>query len=183
MLACSIVLYVVNSLGLLKFWTSLGSVSVNMVYFAVAVAFGERIIDFLSKARPGSLLLIIAAAAVVHTCLVPIHIVDVRGMRPLATAGGIAVVACLSVLLANIGAAKFLPYLGVLSLQIYVAHGLAAQFTRVVLQYSLHVTAFWPHLLLGVVTGLAFPIALHLISRKLGISYIFFLRKNPPEKR
>ena len=182
LLAFSVLLYVVNSLGLFEFWVVLGWVSFNMIYFAIGVAFGGKIIGLLAKAQPIHLVAIAAGALAVHTSLGPTRVSSVYWIGSIMAVAGVTTVVCLSTVLANIGALKFIRHLGKLSLQIYVAHSLAVQFARIALQHFLHINDPLVHVLLGATAGFGIPIALHMTSRRLGINYVFFLRKAQPKK-
>lgn len=68
---------------------------------------------------------------------------------------------------------KWLEWLGELSLSIYVAQVIVAAAARVALQKLLHVHQLAPHLIVGTVVGLAVPVMLVVIGRRIRFNYLF----------
>lgn len=66
-----------------------------------------------------------------------------------------------------------LEWFGELTLPIYVAQVIAAAAMRVALVKALHVHQLSIHLLLGTIAGLAAPVAMDVMARRVGFNYLF----------
>lgn len=90
----------------------------------------------------------------------------------LAVCGTVAIVA-LSVLVDKAKLDTPIRFLGRYSLEIYVAHSIAAAAVRITLQKVAHLTALAPHIVLGTLAGLYIPIILVLIFHRVGFRFGF----------
>jgi len=84
-------------------------------------------------------------------------------------------VLCAAGILDRLGAGGFVRFLGMMSLQIYVAHVIAASGTRILLRSALHVESVLVHVIAGTVAGAVFPLALDYVARKAGFTCLFTL--------
>jgi fucose 4-O-acetylase-like acetyltransferase len=94
---------------------------------------------------------------------------------PFLAVGGIAGTIAISVLSSNAKIDAAIRFLGRYSLEIYVAHVIALAGVRTALLQAADITAPAPHLVLGTLAGLYFPIALALIFNRVGFRFGFRL--------
>ena len=87
---------------------------------------------------------------------------------------GILLCLCLSVFLSTRNMAKSLKYIGTLSMVIYVAHILATAGTRIIMMRFFNITNIGEIAFSAMVLGVALPIMICEISKKLGLSLILF---------
>jgi uncharacterized membrane protein YcfT len=167
------------------------------VFIAAGAFFSERLQRSLPRASSAVLLSASLASFIAVACCATVHPFALtsldalpKALRPtLATlfsctqaALGIAMVLALAVVLERVSA-RFLQYLGAMSLEIYVAHVIAASGIRIVMQKFAHISAWWPHLLAGMLVGLLIPLLAAHIAARSGFPYLFTLKKpvaDPP---
>ena len=142
--------------------------------FALGVYSGEWVRTKLPKLNVSALIL----GTVIGYGLVTIGVA--MGAFPLALALlGIAATLCLSIILDRYPiplVTSTLQLWGEKSLQIYVAHVIAAAGVRIILSRYLGFTDGLLQLLLGVIAGMYAPILLDWICEKIGFRYAFTLR-------
>lgn len=150
------------------------SMMFSPLIFALGVYFSDWVKTKLPTLNAAALLIGAVAGYALVTAGVAV------GAFPLALAlFGIAATLCLAILLERYP----LPVIsqqvhlwGEKSLQIYVAHVIAAAGVRIVLSRFLHFNDGLLHLLLGMIAGMYAPILLDWICEKIGFKYAFTLR-------
>ena len=95
------------------------------------------------------------------------------GLKFIYAVAGISGVLAVSILTQTRKFGEFIQLLGRFSLEIFVLHTMASAATRVALTKGLGVTDGAAHLALGVLMGVALPIAVALIFKRIGFRYAF----------
>jgi fucose 4-O-acetylase-like acetyltransferase len=157
-------------------WNVAHDVASFLVFFAagVAVSRGDLLAWFTTRGN----------AALTATCLAGYAIIAIGKLAHdggqdvlwlvLAIVGIVSTIA-LSVLAERLGRNAVVRFWGVMSLEIYVAHVLAASATRIVLRQFLGTTNPLAHLTLGIAVGMFAPIGLAYLSNAVGFRYLFTL--------
>jgi fucose 4-O-acetylase-like acetyltransferase len=91
---------------------------------------------------------------------------------------GIVATVALAILLSDIKRLRFVELWGVLSLEIYVAHVIAAASVRIVLRQAFGVTEPLLHLVLGTGISIYAPILLAYLCERIGFPYVFTLSQS-----
>jgi fucose 4-O-acetylase-like acetyltransferase len=92
---------------------------------------------------------------------------------------GILATVVVAILMNRHGRFSLIRQWGVFSLEIYVAHVMAAAAIRVILQKIFHITEPSIHIVLGIMASLYVPIALAYLCRMIGYRYAFTLAARP----
>jgi fucose 4-O-acetylase-like acetyltransferase len=140
------------------------------IYLALGCAFGLRSISqALDRTRTRDLGALVAICFLIISLFVSLS----AGLcPPIAIIGTIGVIA-LSFLLQDAVISGPLSLLGRYSLEIFVAHTIAAAAVRIFLQDLAHITNIPAHLVLGTLAGLLFPILLAKGLGRIGLNYAF----------
>ena len=101
----------------------------------------------------------------------------------LPAVAGIAGTYALALGIVRLRLSGLLEWLGELTLPIYVAQVIAAAAARVALQKVLHVHELWIHLVVGTVAGLAVPVLLDVLARRVGFNYLFSFGSTAPVRK
>jgi fucose 4-O-acetylase-like acetyltransferase len=148
----------------------------HMIFFAVGIAFSERIIAWL-PARSTVVAAVAAAAWVLGWQLVPhtqrFAYLTVSAL-PCAFAGSVCVMAAVQSLSGM--ALSLLAWLGQRAMAIFVLHILAASGVRIALVIGDIPLTAGEHMLIGTACGLALPCAFQEIAERLGIARLLALR-------
>lgn len=156
-------------------WSAvLGNLAQNFVYFAAGVSLARARNRLELVCRNGAI--VVVAPLVLTTCVY----FDLGGY-PLMGMGmamvGVAGALALSMALANSGAFPLVRYIGERSLPIYVAHIITASGTRILLSKGFDIADPVLHLTLGLLAGLAPPLALARAAEILGAPWLFQLSR------
>jgi fucose 4-O-acetylase-like acetyltransferase len=157
-------------------WIIAHDVASFLVFFAagVAVSRGDLLAWFTTRSNVA-----LAATCLAGYALIAIGKLVQFGRHDvvwlvLAIVGIVATIA-LSVLAERLGRSAVVRCWGVMSLEIYVAHVLAASATRIMLRQFLGTTNPLAHLTLGIAVGMFAPICLAYLSNAAGFPYLFTL--------
>jgi fucose 4-O-acetylase-like acetyltransferase len=157
-------------------WNVTHDVASFLIFFAagVAVSRGDLLAWFTTRGN----------AALAATCLAGYALIAIGKLAHdgeqdvlwlVLAIGGIVATIALSVLAERLGRIAVVRFWGVMSLEIYVAHVLAASATRIVLQQFLGATDPLAYLTLGTAVGMFAPICLAYLSNAVGFPYLFTL--------
>ncbi|KAF3890954.1 acyltransferase [Tolypothrix bouteillei VB521301] len=177
-LAFSVFIYILYCLDIsIGPWGILYLVRRYAIYFALGLCFGSsNLLTKINQLKVLPLLLTI----VVGYLAIALAVVFKFDENPIAifiiATIGIAASTALSVLLQNFNTMNFVKQWGIFSLEIYVAHIIAASSARIFLQKMFHISEPIVHLLIGTYVGIYGPIAFSKICSKLGFQYMFKLR-------
>jgi len=171
-LAVALGLYVVAHVATLGPWGVLYSVANNMIYFAVGVAVADHIPRWVAALTPAAAAVVGLVAFTLLTGTMSADVADTLWGRPCLAVIGIVGTVALSALVHG-GAAQVLRGWGARSLQIYVAHTIAAAAVRIGLQRGFGVTDPLVHLASGVAVGLYAPLWLDAACTRVGFRYAF----------
>lgn len=172
LLAMSMALYAGGRVGDLGGWGIPYSVAAHFVYFALGAFTAPRLaaaVESSTTATLGAALsgfVLLAAAVAVGAQRSP-------WLAPLLAGAGIGATVLLARVIGTPANGGFLAVLGRHSLQIYVAHTIAAAGCRVVLQRGVGVGDPGLHVVAGVVAGLLAPLLLAHACERLGWRYAF----------
>lgn len=166
-------------------WGVLYQLRWHLIYFAVGAVLGSRqVLSQLYAVKPTGLALAAIGGFGAIGVAVSLGWLELAGkLEPsLSVLGfsfvGIAAVIALSAALERWETAKFVQQWGQLSLQIFVAHTIAAACFRIILQKLFKVNDPAIHLILGTAVGLYVPIGLSWLAQKFNVPQLFTLRSN-----
>ncbi|MCY2955187.1 MAG: acyltransferase [Planctomycetota bacterium] len=164
------------------FWGLGLAVASNLLYFAIGVVLSDKLN---SLAATASVSLLLALATACFTLMSVAVYCDVSHRFPFARAVpallGITALFSISAVLAVRRKLIGISSLGVLSMEIYVAHGLALVFTRVALSRILGIRSWPVYVIAGISMGVLAPVALAWVCNKTGFPYLYRLpRKLKP---
>lgn len=172
---------VVALYAMLQFGVSLGSwgviymLALNGIYFAAGALDGpERLPARFERHRPVPLLVFSAVIFGLLVCAVAAGLQSGSWTRPVLGLLGSAATLALANALFRLGRCGFLLGWGRLSLEIFVAHTIFSAGVREVLM-RLHVSSPAVHVAAGLVAGMAGPIILVAVLKRLGIGFAFSL--------
>ncbi len=149
----------------------------HAIYFALGVIVGSStLLSVLTRTKLYALSLITLGGYLAVGLAVQLQVAENAIAIPLIAIFGIAASVNLAILLEKLNVLSLVKKWGILSLEIFVAHSIAASIFRIVLQKVLGFTEPVMHLLLGTAIGIYAPIALWAICAKLGFQYMFTLR-------
>jgi len=171
-LAVALGLYVIAQVGTLGPWGVTYSVANNMLYFAAGVAVADHIHRWVAALTRGAAARGGLLAFAVLTGALAAGAVDNPWGKPVVAMIGIVGTVALTALVRG-GGASLLRGWGERSLQIYVAHTIAAAAVRIGLQRGAGVTDPLVHLASGVAVGLYAPLWLDAVCARLGFRYAF----------
>jgi fucose 4-O-acetylase-like acetyltransferase len=170
--------YLVETFGIdILNWNVLHSVCSDLIYFALGAVIAQTSIlgDFVSQRARWTE----GIAAVGYTLVagvVAAHI-DRKPLLGLALAiTGISATIALAMVTDRSKRLSFIKTWGLLSLEIFVAHTIAAAFMRILLQKAFGISAPLPHIVLGTGVGLYVPILLVFGAQKIGLPLFTFSR-------
>jgi fucose 4-O-acetylase-like acetyltransferase len=171
--ALSIALYVCSRIFGLGDWGVLYQAARSLLYFTLGAVCAGFVLQKLPNLRPLPLLLVAAVSGVVLTVVIRANPrgIDDAFWRVFACVG-IAMTLCLAAVLAVLRV-PVIDLLGRCTLQIYVAHIIAASGARIVLQKFFHVHGLRPHLVAGMLAGVIVPMVLAWIVQKYNIPGVF----------
>jgi fucose 4-O-acetylase-like acetyltransferase len=160
-------------------WSVAHCVGSYLIYFGAGVAIARSsILVRLAELEKGLLLaIVIAGYAAVTTGVVTHSDHQSIFLWPAWAMAGILATVALAILMSRSTKFAFAKLWGMLSLEIYVAHVLAAAVIRIVLQKAFGIS--WPllHFVLGTGAGIYAPILLAYICQRIGMSYAFTLSR------
>jgi len=146
------------------------------VYLALGVVVGsERNIQTVSQLRTPVLLSGLVAGSAVSAFSGWPGLPDWLLLHMIFAISGMIAVVSLALLISNAKLDAIVQLLGRRSLEIYVAHSLAAAGARTALAKIAHVTAPTPHFVLGGLAGICFPVVLAIGCEAIGLKWIFRL--------
>ncbi|MGD1874962.1 MAG: acyltransferase family protein [Mastigocoleus sp.] len=149
----------------------------HSLYFALGALMGfNGVVLKIGKTSVRNLFLIAVGGYLVLTVLIYNQLFHNLVAIPFLAVCGIFASISLAVILANF---KLFPYLqnwGKLSLEIFVAHTIAASVIRIVLQKLIGFTEPVIHFLIGSIISIYAPIILSILCKKNNIYYLFTLR-------
>ncbi|MEA5507017.1 acyltransferase [Halotia wernerae UHCC 0503] len=150
----------------------------HAIYFALGAVIGSNILtSLIDRTKIYILLLITLAGYLVVGLAVQIQIAENLIAIPLLAIFGIGSSITLAVLLEKFNVLPSIKNWGVFSLEIFVAHTIAASILRIVIQKIFGITEPVIHFSLGTTIGIYAPIALSVICSKLEFPYMFTLKK------
>jgi peptidoglycan/LPS O-acetylase OafA/YrhL len=171
-LAVALGLYVIAQVATLGPWGVPYSVANNMIYFAVGVAVADHIHSWVATLTRGAAALGGLFAFAGLSGAVAAGAADTAWGKPVVALTGIVGTVALTALVRG-GGASLLRGWGERSLQIYVAHTIAAAAVRIGLQRGAGVTDPLVHLASGVAVGLYAPVWLDAACTRVGFRYAF----------
>ena len=149
----------------------------HAIYFALGVIFGSGTwLSVKSQINRFALILITLGGYIAVGLAVQFQLTENVIAIPLIAMLGIAATVALAVLLDKFNLLFFVKNWGIFSLEIFVAHTIAASIFRIALQKIFGFTEPVMHFVLGTAIGIYAPIALSLICSKLKFQYMFTLR-------
>jgi fucose 4-O-acetylase-like acetyltransferase len=158
-------------------WSVLDLFRRHAIYFALGVIFGSGTwLSVKSQINRFALILITLGGYIAVGLAVQFQLTENVIAIPLIAMLGIAATVTLAVLLDKFNFLFFVRGWGIFSLEIYVAHIIAASTFRIALQKIFGFTEPMMHFFLGTAIGIYTPIALSFISSKVKFEYIFTLR-------
>lgn len=173
----SVLLYCLHGLNV-NFgpWCVLYLVRRHALYFALGAIIGSSQVSNLSKINTFALGAIAIWGYLAVGLAVQLQLAENVIAIPLMAILGIAASMALAVLLEKFNVLGFVKNWGIFSLEIFVAHTIAASIFRIALQKLFGFREPAIHFLLGTAIGIYAPIALSVICSKLGFKYMFTLR-------
>lgn len=155
-------------------WVVVHDVASSLIYFGAGVAVARSpVLARLAALRGGWLLAIAIAGYAAIAGSVAVYGEHEAALSPAPAAAGIVATVALAMLMSRATKFSFVKLWGVLSLEIYVGHVIAAAVMRIVLQRAFGVAGPLVHGILGTGVGLYAPILLAYTSRRLMIPYVF----------
>ncbi|MBD2605306.1 acyltransferase [Scytonema hofmannii FACHB-248] len=149
----------------------------HAIYFALGVIFGSGTwLSVKSQINHFALILITLGGYIAVALAVQFQLTENVIAIPLIGMFGIVATVALAVLLNKFNLLFFVKNWGIFSLEIFVAHIIAASTFRIALQKIFGLTEPVMHLVLGTAIGIYAPIALSLICSKLNFQDMFILR-------
>jgi len=161
-------------------WNVAHAVGSFLIYFGAGVAIARSsILVRLAELGKGWLLAIFIAGYAAVTTGVATHS-DHQAilLRPAWAMAGIIATVALAILMSRSTKFAFAKLWGVLSLEIYVAHVMAAAIMRIVLQKAFGFSGPLLHFVLGTGVGIYAPILLAYICQRIGVPYAFTLSRS-----
>jgi fucose 4-O-acetylase-like acetyltransferase len=104
---------------------------------------------------------------------------DLYLLQPTLGVSGIVGVAALAILAERTKLGSAVQFLGRYSLEIYLLHTIASAGVRITLNQLGYVSAVAPHLVLGTLMGLSFPIVVAQAFKQFGLQFAFTLPRGP----
>jgi fucose 4-O-acetylase-like acetyltransferase len=158
-----------------------GKTFVNLIYFAVGIALFkyQYITEQILKSRMFILNAIIFCISIYFYFTFPHNLWYNEIFPPLA---GSFTIFYLSNVCANKNGFKFLEYLGINSIVIYLVHIIASSGTRIILVKAFHITNPSVHIVLGTLTGLIVPLLFYNVAKKtkyLSWLFVFPIKQKP----
>lgn len=172
-----IFLYGIHVFGInLSFWGVLYSAQRYAIYLAIGAVFGSgKGMSSLSKIKNQTLVTILIGGFLAVALAVSFNLVTGGLTRLLVALFGVSASVALAIILERLGKIPFVKEWGSLSLEIYLAHVIAAAILRILLQKVLGITEPIAHLFLGTMVGIYVPIAFYIICQRIGFRYMFRL--------
>ncbi|HBW87521.1 MAG TPA: acyltransferase, partial [Cyanobacteria bacterium UBA11149] len=173
----SIFIYAIYVFGInFSFWGVLYSAQRYAIYLAIGAVFGSgKLMSSLSKIKTQIWLIILIGGFLAVALGVSFNLLTGGLTRFLVALFGISASVALAIILERLGKTPFVKEWGCLSLEIYLAHVIAAAIFRILLQKVLGITEPIAHLFLGTMVGIYLPIALNIICQRIGFRYMFRL--------
>jgi fucose 4-O-acetylase-like acetyltransferase len=173
-------LYVAAQLGWTAGWDVLDKTAGNFLYFAIGVVGAEWIMDVGRSSRGGvGLVAGSAGCFAVMSWLVQLNWYERPFYRLAPALLGIAGTFMAAMAIGERRGVRWVAFLGLMSLEIYLAHELAAVGVRAILARMLHVQSGTVHLIAGTAAGILLPVALGLICRRMNFPYLFSWPRRP----
>ncbi|MBH8553904.1 acyltransferase [Nostocaceae cyanobacterium CENA357] len=149
----------------------------HAIYFALGAVIGSGVLtSFIARTKPYTLLLMTLTGYLVVGLAVQLQLAENLIAIPLLAIFGIGSSISLAVLLDKFNLVSSVKNWGIFSLEIFVAHTIAASILRIVIQKIFGVTEPVIHFILGTTIGIYAPIALSMICLKLEFPYMFTLK-------
>jgi fucose 4-O-acetylase-like acetyltransferase len=143
----------------------------NFLYFATGAAAQDALLRPV-RLSSGVLLASAGILSIIVVWCVKLGLDQIPSTAPLVAGAGIAWALGTAVLLERMGRFDWVRWLGTLSLQIYLAHVMAAAAVRIGLR-RIGVADPWAHLGIGMAAGVLVPVALDRAARTVGFRYLF----------
>jgi fucose 4-O-acetylase-like acetyltransferase len=154
------------------YWDVLNSVCYFLIYFALGVVTAQTSLLY-GLQKTGWAAGITVMGCVLIAAGVAAHVDHWPLMRLGLAISGIVATIALAILTSRYEKLSFIRTWGLLSLEIFVAHVIAAASIRILLQKAFGLSAPLPHILLGIGLGLYMPILLAYSAQKIGLPYLF----------
>jgi fucose 4-O-acetylase-like acetyltransferase len=177
----TIIFFVIEQLGInIIQWDVAHAVGSFLIYFGAGVAVARSsILVRLAELRNPSLLAICIGGYVAVTIGVATHSVHHPAILRLGWAiAGIVATVAFAILISRSPKFAFAKLWGVLSLEIYVAHVIAAATIRITLQTIFGFSEPLLHFVIGTGVGIYAPILLAYICQRIGAPYAFTLSRS-----
>ena len=178
----AILCFIVEQAGLNSIqWTVAHDVGAFLVYFGAGVAIAQTsILARLAKQGNAALLAVCIGGYAGVTIGVATHSAHQAIFWAGWAMAGIIATVSLAILISRSAKFGFIKLWGLLSLEIYVAHVMAAAAIRIVLQRVFGISSPSLHLLLGIAVGMYAPIVLAYVCQRVGLPYVFTLSGSRP---
>jgi len=179
LLLFSIFLYAAPNFVPMGPWGMVYIVSGYMVYFACGAGFSKLLLSRLPGMPTKTLSLSTLIMISVLSLLVYVNPEPGPVIKVLSALCGIGWLVALSEVMSRYKYLNVFRDYGVVSLNIYVAHTIAAAASRIVFQRFFGISDVMLHIIIGVFAGVYAPILLTWISSKLKMPYLFTLPVRP----
>ncbi|WGV27794.1 acyltransferase family protein [Halotia branconii] len=150
----------------------------HAIYFALGAVIGSNVLtSLIERTKLYILLLIILGGYLLVGLAVQLQFAENLIAIPLLAILGIGSSISLAVVLEKFNLVSSIKNWGIFSLEIFVAHTIAASILRIGIQKIFGITDPVIHFILGTTIGIYAPIALIMICSKLEFPYMFTLKK------
>ncbi len=143
------------------------------VYFALGVAFSQQVRDSIANASSRTLTLISVVGLLIWGAFVFSGPDTLPVIQPIISGIGTLAVISVSGLLARHHAAGHIQYLGLASLEIYLAHVIAAAGVRIILVNIFNLDNMLILFVVVTLAGVYLPLLLKWITERIGFPYLF----------
>jgi fucose 4-O-acetylase-like acetyltransferase len=168
-----LVLFAAAESGAFLIWPILNRAADNFIFFAIGAAGASFILPRARTIAPIPACIMAAAAMAAMSFLVCLHWDQRPGIRLVPALLGILGTSLISLALGQRRGAAAITLLGILSLEIYLAHGIVSTPVRIGLSRVLHVQSPAIYLTAGVAAGLLIPAALGVCCARWNVPYLF----------
>jgi len=168
-----IALFAAAESGAFSFWPILNRAADNFIFLAIGIAGARFILHRASTIAPLPAGVMAAAAMAAMSIFVWLHWDQKPETKLIPALLGILGTCLISLAVGRRRGAAAITFLGILSLEIYLAHGIVSTPVRIVLSRVFHVHSFAIYLAAGVAAGLLIPAAIGLSCARWNFPYLF----------
>ena len=146
----------------------------HAIYFALGSMISViKLTSFFTDTKLYTLLLLVFGGYLIVGLSTQLHLTENTIDIPLIAIVGISASVLLAAVLAKLNVLKFVQIWGRLSLEIFVAHSIAASLFRILIQKYFGFSEPITHFIFATIIGIYTPVALNSVCSRLGFQYMF----------